>query len=178
MKLIVARHGITKLNKENKVNGRIDEELAPEGRQQALELAQRLASSDIDVIYSSPLKRAVQTAEPLSERLGIPIITDERLTEVDFGELSGKSQSEIAELLGQSMVELLSSYQYDLSAYRGETNGQVKERTESFIDELKTKEHEVALIIAHGGIVRMLSFVCTGEKIGYQPNAHELTYTI
>ena len=89
MKIYVARHGETEWNKLNKICGLTDIELTDEGRKQAQILAERLKDTDISVIIASPLKRAVETAGYVSEVLGIPIITDERLTEQNYGIYEG-----------------------------------------------------------------------------------------
>jgi broad specificity phosphatase PhoE len=68
------------------------------GREQARRLVDRLAHVPFSAIYSSPLERAVQTATPLSERLGLPVRVREGLTELDFGRWSGASLEELAKL--------------------------------------------------------------------------------
>ena len=76
MELILVRHGLP-LRREV-VEGPADPELAPEGRDQSARLASYLASEKIAAIYSSPMKRALQTAEPLAQTTGLPIsIVDE-----------------------------------------------------------------------------------------------------
>ena len=76
MELILVRHGLP-LRREV-VDGPADPELSPEGFDQAARLANYLATEKIAAIYSSPMKRAVQTAEPLAQTTGLPIsIVDE-----------------------------------------------------------------------------------------------------
>jgi broad specificity phosphatase PhoE len=178
MNLIVVRHGITEFNKQERLNGLIDESLAEEGQQQARELVDRLSGKPIDAIYTSPLKRTVETAEPIAKKLGLPINPDRRIIEVDFGQLTGKTQTEVDAMLGQTMVEMLSSYNYDFHELSGESVEGVNQRVSSFINELKTKDHQTVLIITHGGIIRMINYVVTGQKIGFQPNAKEIDLTI
>ena len=71
MELILVRHGLP-LRREV-VEGPADPELSPEGVNQATRLANYLATEKITAIYSSPMKRAVQTAEPLAQTIGLPI---------------------------------------------------------------------------------------------------------
>ena len=92
MKIYVARHGQTSWNKENKICGRTDIELDDEGRKQAGLLADRLKNKNISVIIASPLKRAQETAGYISKAIGVPIITDERLIEQNFGIYEGKDR--------------------------------------------------------------------------------------
>jgi probable phosphoglycerate mutase len=88
MELILIRHGLP-LRTEPAAGERIsvpDPDLSPVGQSQALRLADRMAGSPITHVYSSPLRRARQTVAPLSERLGLPVIVDPELREIDFGE--------------------------------------------------------------------------------------------
>ncbi len=65
------------------------------GRDQANRLADHLANSSIQQILSSPLERTRETAEPLAQRLGLPIQLSDRLLEVDFGDWTGKQIAEL-----------------------------------------------------------------------------------
>ena len=89
MKLYVARHGETEWNRLNKVCGRTDSPLTDKGLQQAQLLAERLDSCSIDVIIASPLSRAQETARAVAERKHLPVLTDERLIEQDYGVYEG-----------------------------------------------------------------------------------------
>lgn len=80
MKLYVARHGQTVWNAKNKVCGVTDVDLTEKGREQAKKLAD-IVPDTIDVIISSPLKRAVETSKIVAEKKNIPIHIEELLTE-------------------------------------------------------------------------------------------------
>lgn len=69
--------------------------LSPKGRQEAADLAERLASVPLRAVYSSPLERTRETAEPLSARLGLEVRISEAILELDFGEWTGKSLEEL-----------------------------------------------------------------------------------
>jgi probable phosphoglycerate mutase len=71
------------------VGGHADPGLAPEGREQAQRVGRRLANAGINVIYVTPLRRTVQTAEPLARRLGITPQVEEDLREVYLGDWEG-----------------------------------------------------------------------------------------
>ena len=174
MEVILVRHGLTENNKKGITNGRIDEPLADEGIEQAQELARRLKDKPIDVIYSSPLKRATFTALPIAEKIGRTINIDHRLIEVDFGDFEGKPNSEVEKILGDEMRELFNKYEYDLTPYGGESSAQVEKRVRSFYESLIKQPHETILIVTHGGILRWLHYFITGKKIGPRPNSEEL----
>ena len=81
MELILVRHGLP-LRREV-VEGPADPELSIEGHDQSARLASYLVTESIDAIYSSPMKRAVQTAEPLAQTTGLPISIVDDVAEYD-----------------------------------------------------------------------------------------------
>lgn len=174
MEVIIARHGVTHSNQNGITNGRLDEALAPEGKAQALALAERLKGLGIEKIYSSPLQRATATAQPLAKKLGQEIELDERLIEVSFGDFEGKPNQELIDHLGKGPRELFDDYKYDFSSFNGESSEQVEARVRSFLDDLKKQDYRLVLIVTHGGILRWINYLITGEKIGASPNAEEL----
>ena len=89
MKLYISRHGQTPWNVEDLVCGRADVPLTEVGQQQARLLAESAVDKGIDVILSSPLQRARQTAQAVSDAIGVPIQIDDRLIEFDFGTYDG-----------------------------------------------------------------------------------------
>ena len=89
MLLYVVRHGVTAWNRLRKVQGRADIPLAEEGVRLAEKTGEALRNVPFDLCFSSPLKRAVQTAEYILGDRKIPVITDERIQEIDFGVLEG-----------------------------------------------------------------------------------------
>ena len=89
MVLLIVRHGRTVANAEGLLQGRVDNPLDEEGVRQAKQI--RAALGPIDVVVSSPLQRALQTAEPL----GLPCRVDERWIELDYGEWDEKPIGEI-----------------------------------------------------------------------------------
>ncbi len=94
MKLLLTRHGQTGWNVEGKIQGQTDTELNETGIKQAEVIREKLFNQKIDIIISSPLKRARKTAEIIARGRDIPIIIDERLSERDFGEFEGKTREE------------------------------------------------------------------------------------
>jgi broad specificity phosphatase PhoE/ribonuclease HI len=92
---LLLRHGQTPLSAERRFAGRGDIPLTETGRRQAAAAAARLAArGGIDVIVSSPLRRARRTAEAAAEATGAPVIVDDDLVETDFGKWEGLSFAE------------------------------------------------------------------------------------
>lgn len=95
MELILVRHGETSWNRERRVQGITDLDLNEEGVRQARLLAASLKGQPIEAIYTSPLKRARQTAEIINIYHGVPIHEDRRLREMDQGVFEGLSYPEL-----------------------------------------------------------------------------------
>lgn len=147
--LYVARHGEVQWNRENKVCGRTDQELTEKGLEQAHKLALSLKNKHIDLIISSPLKRAYQTGLAVSEMYGIPIITDDRLIEQNYGIYEGVDRFDEGFLSNKRMF----AFKYP----GGESMMQVANRTYSLIEEVKGKYKEKnVLFTCHGGICRVI----------------------
>lgn len=94
MKLLLTRHGQTDWNVAGKIQGVTDIELNETGVKQAQETREKLLNQKIDVIISSPLKRARKTAEIIKGERDIPLIIDDGLKERCFGKFEGKTARE------------------------------------------------------------------------------------
>jgi broad specificity phosphatase PhoE len=95
MKLILVRHGQTLWNREKRIQGVTDIELSNRGKAQADCLARSLRDEKIDSIVSSPLKRAIQTAEAINRFHHLPIEPEEDLMELNMGDFEGIAFSEM-----------------------------------------------------------------------------------
>jgi probable phosphoglycerate mutase len=96
-RLLLIRHAEVDAAMQKRVFGRLDVALSDAGHERAERLARTLAAEPIAAVYSSPLRRALDTAAPLSRELGLePIVVDD-LRELDFGDLEGLTPAEIAE---------------------------------------------------------------------------------
>jgi probable phosphoglycerate mutase len=97
-RLLLIRHAEVDVAMQKRVFGRLDVALSGAGRERAERLARTLAAAEpIAAVYSSPLRRALDTAAPLTRELGLePIVVDD-LRELDFGDLEGLTLAEIAE---------------------------------------------------------------------------------
>ncbi len=95
MKLLIVRHGQTDWNVQGKAQGRTDTNLNETGIEQAKMLAEKLMDYNIDVIISSPLKRARKTAEIIANGRKIPTLCDEDIIERGFGRYEGQAAKHI-----------------------------------------------------------------------------------
>ncbi len=162
MKIYVIRHGLTRLNKEKRINGQIDEPLAPEGVEQA-RAAIALVPKTVKRIYASTLSRTRQTADIINAELKLPITYHDHIREVNFGSLAGRGWSEMKD--GKSLKEQYRGMTFD---YRpeGESVEDVKARLRAFLGDIlgKHADHE-ALLVAHGGIIRTLTLLEHGKVL-------------
>ncbi|RBY85945.1 bifunctional RNase H/acid phosphatase [Blastococcus sp. TF02A-26] len=88
------RHGQTEHTPERRFSGRNDLPLSAVGRAEAEAAAERAAGLGVDVVVASPLRRTRETAEVVAARLGLPVLLDDDLVEMDFGDLEGLSADE------------------------------------------------------------------------------------
>lgn len=163
MKIYVVRHGLTELNKKKKVNGQIDEPLAAEGVEQVRD-AVSLIPPTITHIYTSPLLRARQTAEIINFKLNRPISWHNELGEIHMGSLAGKAWVEMEG--GLDLKTKHRSIQFDYSTYGGESAEDVKKRVTAFLKEIHGKHSDLeALLVTHGGIIRLLHLLHHGKPL-------------
>ena len=150
MRFFVTRHGETDWNVLNKVCGRTEVELTANGRRQAAELADVLADKGIDVIVSSPMRRAIETSRIIADRCGVSIEIDDRLIEQDYGIYEGVDRKDEGFLGNKRNF----AFRYP----GGESMMQVAYRTYGLLEELKERYcGRNVLIVCHGGVCRVIN---------------------
>lgn len=154
LELHVVRHGETAWNKEGRLQGQIDIPLNDVGIEQAHALARELKDVSYQVVYSSDLKRAKETAEIIiaAQSGVIQFHTIEQLREFGFGEMEGASAKERPDLFNKFL-------QGDGSGILGaETAEQFRQRVLGAFREIKNRHQNESrvLVVAHGGVVRVL----------------------
>lgn len=149
MRLLVTRHGQTDWNVENKVCGRTDVSLTQEGQEQAKKMAALARKHQPDLIISSPMKRALETAKAAAESCGVEITVDERLIEQDFGCFEGVDRKDPGFLENKRHF----AYRYP----GGESMLQLAHRVYSLLDEIKERySDKTVLLVCHGAVCRVL----------------------
>lgn len=149
--LLLIRHGENDVM-HKRLAGRMPEvHLNARGRKQAVALADMLKDVPINAIYSSPLERAVETAEPLATALGLTIEIAPGLLEVDYGRWQGRTYKQLRR------QKLWKTVQESPEAVRfpdGESLVEVQQRVLAEIEGL-FGQHEVIACFAHGDIIRL-----------------------
>ena len=152
--LLLIRHGENDYLKKNKSPGRLPGiHLNTRGRQQAAELAQTLSSLPIKALYSSPLERAVETAEPLSQSLGLEIQLRPDLTDTDVGAWEGRSWKVLGRTrLWKVIQETPSQFQFP----GGETFVQTQLRIVRTLDAIaRAHTEELIAVVFHADPIKM-----------------------
>ncbi len=150
------RHGETEWNAERRLAGRSDVCLSETGQIQARLVASRLRSFPAAAIYSSPLRRALETATIIGNELNIKPIEDHRLIEMAFGSWEGKAYSEI--IKGDSL--LFSQWDKDPGNFRppgGESGREAMARGAEFLDFVRDKHRNGnAILVSHRTMCRLI----------------------
>jgi len=147
MKLILIRHGETLSNKEKRVQGISDVELSTVGIEQAHLLALSLKDYPIEAIYTSPLKRAMQTAEIINEFHQKELHTDQDLMEMDYGDFEGVSFKKIMDV-EKDFIDQWMTDPASVKMPNGESLSQVQERAWRALKKIINKK-ENALVVSH-----------------------------
>lgn len=155
-KIFIVRHGQDEDNANEILNGRRNQPLTELGREQAGTVAEKLHTYKFSTIYSSPLQRALETAQIIASRLGMrDIRIHEQLIEREFGILSGKPITDIP-FFAKKILKT-DRVNYFLEAEGAEKFSDLYERAQRVLHEIKQKHsHDNILIVAHGDIGKMI----------------------
>ena len=148
--LMLVRHGETEWNVQRRYQGQSDVPLSELGKRQAELVAERLTDQEIDVVYSSDLKRAWDTAQVIADKIGLDVSSESRLRELKFGILEGLTFDEAQEKHPEMIDAWLENF--NNTPEGGETIDLFNARIVSLLDDLKDKHDEqVVLLVGHGG---------------------------
>lgn len=154
MRVYILRHGQTDLNRERRVQGHLNVELNETGIRQAKELAEVIREKGLhfDRVYSSPLKRALDTCQIVTGRSLEEIRIDERLKEFNFAELEG---SKYTELPGTAQTFFTAPERFKPMG-EGETFPELIDRVMDFLEDLKKVDAETVLLTSHGTAIHAM----------------------
>ena len=168
--VFLIRHGVTDWHQERRVLGHRDVALNSEGITQSQRVAEALRGVAIGEVISSPMLRAVQTAEILAEQCGIEIARDPRLADFRVGKWEGMAYDDVARspeyqrFVADPMAERIPG---------GEDLGQIRDRAIAAVEQAiaDTPAGESVAIITHAGIVRVVLAHYLGSNLA---NYHRL----
>lgn len=165
--IYIARHGQDEDNAAGVLNGRRDTPLTELGRNQAYDLASKIAETGLifDAVYSSPLRRALETARIVCSVLGgavEPVIMPQ-LIERDFGVMTGVPITEIPERCAPNVLKA-EKITYFLDPEGAETFPQLVERGHMILEQIRQARSEGnTLLVCHGDIGKMVYAAATGK---------------
>ena len=153
--IILARHGETEWNVEEVFRGRIDIKLNETGIKQAELLAEYLSKRKIDAIYSSPLKRAVKTAETIAGYHKLDVEIAPGLIDFDCGKWHGLLRQEVKDKYKELYAEWTKNpHQVRMPA--GESLNDVRERAMSVVGDVIAKYKGTVVLVAHRVVNKVL----------------------
>lgn len=147
MNLYILRHGQTNYNFEGKFQGRVDTVLNEFGEKQVEETAKELKNINFDVVISSPLTRAIQTAKKVTNQ---EVLLDDRIIERSFGLLEGKTS--------------VADYEENYEKYKIESMESLIKRVNDFLDEIQDKysQKQNVLVVAHEAVAQVIEAYYNG----------------
>jgi broad specificity phosphatase PhoE len=153
--LYLVRHGATVWHAENRYAGTTDVALDPGGYAQAERLAVWASDARLAAIWCSPLNRARETAAPSARAAGVEPRIDERLREIDFGQIEGKTMAEAEQLFPKEIRR----FKADPATYPmpgGEDPHQAARRAVSALRDIASAyPQERVLVVAHNTLIRL-----------------------
>ena len=163
--VLLARHGETDDNVARRFQGHRDPPLNERGREQARALGDALRGEGIRELWSSPLRRAHETAEIAGRALGLEPRVDARLMEVDVGDWAGRLYEELA----TDDPDLFAEWRAGSPDFRfpgGESLGEHGERVAEVLTEIAGRAELPVLVVCHGGVIREAHRVLGGAPSG------------
>ena len=156
VRFVLIRHAQSDWNASGRWQGHADPPLSALGRRQASRLAESLRGAGIDVLVSSDLIRARQTAAALGEALGIAPLHDARFRELDVGRWTGLHREEI-ERRDPELLRRFAAGDPDVCAGGAESRRQIRQRVRSAAAELARAHTDCCVgLVTHLGVIRAL----------------------
>lgn len=166
-KLYLVRHGESEWNILSKVQGQSNTNLTNKGREQARKAARRLMKEKIDVIFSSDLNRALDTAKIIGEILGLEVNTLEELREIRFGVWEGLTTQEIIDKYNNEHIIWMTE-PHKLNLPNAESLIDLQERLLRIVNILfKDNGDKNILIVSHGASIKALILGLLGIDISF-----------
>jgi alpha-ribazole phosphatase len=162
MELLLVRHGEVAGELRGRCYGRLDVPLSDEGRAQARALAERLSSTDVAAVVSSPRVRARDTATSIARPHAVQVATLDQLCELDFGVFEGLTYEEI-EATWPELYERWMTQPTAVEFPGGETFADLRARVADAVSGLRRSyEGRTVVAVTHAGVVRTVVATALG----------------
>ncbi len=154
--VLLVRHGQTEANKTGYWQGWADTSLTPEGHRQASAVARRIERDHALVaVYTSTLQRALQTARPIAEAAGCPLLPHDDLRELHFGDINGLSIAEFRQQYPDLFQQWTDKTNLDFAWPGGESRRSFFTRVWRAVDDIVAAHPDgEVVIVGHGGSLR------------------------
>src|SRR4030095_3726679 len=159
MEIVLVRHGATDWNLQGRCQGSTDRNLSDVGIRQAEQIATLFSKEEIHALYSSNLRRAVQTAELIRRPHNLPVIIEDDVRELDHGELEGLTFNEIKKSYG----EFLTRWRREPAEIRvpgGERLADVAERAWNGLSQIVERHPQAERILVVSHNFPILGIIC------------------
>jgi broad specificity phosphatase PhoE len=153
-KILLVRHGTTEYNETDRLQGRIDNPLNGKGRGEVDRLAARLKNEPIDAFFSSPLKRAMETADIINRCHGRPLTVIPEFSEIDLGDWEGQAYSLVREQFPETHQRWISDPDFPVPG--GESFNAVCARAETGLEKVLANGQQTVLIAGHASVNRAI----------------------
>lgn len=161
----IFRHGQSTYNVAGRTQGQTnDSVLTEQGKEQAVKVGEKLKDKGIDIIVTSPLKRAMQTAELANQALNVPVETDKHFIEVNVGVVEGLHYTEVRDKFPDIFEKMhIPGTEFENVCYPdGETRKQVRERVFAGLEKWIRKTNYKAIAVSSHGIMLSQTLTALG----------------
>jgi probable phosphoglycerate mutase len=164
--LLLARHGETAWNRAGRYQGCLDTPLSALGRRQARALAEALDAWRLDAVYTSPQRRALETAVPIATRRGCPLGVDPALREICHGDWEGLTVAEV-EARFPALLRRWRTRPAGVRMPRGESLEEVAARVLPALDAIARRHPRgTVCVVTHGVPARLILARARGRPLG------------
>jgi broad specificity phosphatase PhoE len=153
-RILLVRHGTTAYNETDRLQGRIDNPLSARGRDEVERLAERLKNAPIDAIFSSPLRRALETAAIINRHHARTLTVVDEFSEIDLGEWEGLNYSRVREQFPDVHDRWISDPDFPVPG--GESFSAVCARARSGLEKTLQNGQQNILITGHASVNRAI----------------------
>ncbi|HBX69202.1 MAG TPA: phosphoglycerate mutase [Chloroflexi bacterium] len=163
--ILLIRHGENEYVAKGRLAGRLPGvHLNDNGRQQAESVAQALAEAPIQAVYSSPMERCLETAQPLAAALGLEVALQDGLIEVDFGEWQDKT---LKELSRRKLWKVVQGNPSRMQFPGGETFANAQQRIVQTLEALNQQHDPKDLIVcfSHSDLIKLVISYYLGQPL-------------
>ena len=158
------RHGLTELNRDKRVGGHTDVPLLEVGRQQAQAARAEFAGTPYDLVISSPLQRAIETATIVTALQPGELVIEPLCTERFFGQMEGLTRPQVEQRFPQVVYLQIDQIGYSLNPPGGESYETLRRRAEQFLDKVLSKFGGHRLVISsHQAFMQQLHGLLLGR---------------